>query len=103
MTSILQALYDFLSQLVCWIMSALIGALNLILAALGALIATLVSLLPDMPATPSAPAAVTTAAGWVNWVFPVAQVALFFTFILSAWILWQAVAIAMRWAKALGD
>jgi hypothetical protein len=39
----------------------------------------------------------------VNWVFPVAQVALFFTFILSAWLLWQAVAIAMRWAKALGD
>jgi hypothetical protein len=56
-----------------------------------------------MPDTPSVPPAITTAAAWVNWFFPVNQVALFFSFILAAWLLWQAVAIAMRWAKAIRE
>lgn len=103
MTAILQAIYDFLEQLVCWIMTALIATLNLLLAALGGLIALLVELMPDMPDLPAVPAPITTAASWMNWVFPVGTVAVFFTFMLSAWILWQAVAIAMRWAKALGE
>ena len=105
MTSVLQALYDFLSQLVCWIMTALVSTLNLILVALGALITTLVDLLPDMgdAGIPTVPSQVTTATSWVNWFFPVNQVALFFTFIFGAWVAWQAVAIAMRWAKAVGN
>lgn len=102
MTSILQALYDFLSQLVCWIMTALVLTLNLLLAALGALIEALAVLLPDQSEAgiPSVPSEITTAASWVNWVFPVSTVASFFTFIFAAWLLWQAVAIALRWAKA---
>ena len=103
MTSLLQAIVDLLNQLVCWIMTALVSTLNLILRALGALIASLVALLPDMPATPSVPSPLVTAVGWINWIFPVSAVASFFTFILAAWLLWQAVAVAMRWAKALGD
>jgi len=104
-TSILQAIYYFLAQLVCWIMTALILALNLILAALGALLEVLVALLPDMPSgsIPSVPDTITTAAAWVNWVVPVGTVASFFTFILAAWLLWQAVAIALRWAKATSE
>jgi hypothetical protein len=104
-TTILQALYDFLSQLVCWVMTALVLTLNLLLAALGALIATLIELLPEMDdaSIPAVPSQVTTAASWVNWFFPVNQALLFFIFIFSAWVLWQAVAIAMRWAKALGE
>jgi hypothetical protein len=104
-TALLQWLVDFFAQLVCWIMTALVLALNLVLDGLGALIETLVALLPDMPSDsiPAVPAEITTAAAWVNWFFPVSTVSNFFIFLLAAWLLWQAVAIAMRWAKALGD
>jgi hypothetical protein len=102
-TWLLQGIYDILAQLVCWIMTALVSVLNLVLATLGGLLVVLIDLLPDMPALPALPSEVTTAAGWVNWIFPVSTVASFFTFILGAWLLWQAVAIAMRWAKAMGD
>lgn len=103
MGTILQAIYDFLAQLVCWIMTALITTLNLLLAAIGALLVTLIDLLPDMPDLPATPDPIVTAVGWMNWVFPISTVATFFTFIFGAWLLWQAVAIIMRWAKAMGD
>jgi hypothetical protein len=85
-------------------MTALVLTLNLILAALGALIETLVELLPNMPdEVPSVPTEITAVASWVNWFFPVPTVLLFLTFIFGAWLLWQAVAIAMRWAKATSE
>lgn len=100
MISLLQSLLDFFYQLVCWIMTALIGALNLIIASLGALIVLAVELLPDMPTTPTVPSEITTAASWVNWIFPVNTVAQIITFLIGAWVLWQAVVLLMRWAKA---
>lgn len=103
MTTILNAIYDFLSQLVCWIMTALVLTLNLIIAALGAVLGTLIELLPEIEGVPAVPDEITTVAGWVNWFFPVGQVSLFFVFIFGAWILWQAVAVIMRWAKAKDD
>jgi hypothetical protein len=100
----LRWLVDFFAQLVCWIMTALIGALNLIVAALGALIAAAVALLPDMPEEiPSVPTELTTAAAWINWLFPVSAVAGLLGFLLTAWVLWQAVVILMRWAKATSE
>jgi len=104
-TSILQGILDLLNQLVCWIMTALVLTFNLIVAALGALVAVLIALLPSMDdaGIPAVPDEITAAAGWVNWFFPVPQVLLFFVFIFAAWVLWQAVAVALRWGKALGD
>jgi hypothetical protein len=103
MTTILSKILDVLNLLVCWIKTALIGALNLVIAALGSVIATLAALLPDMPDLPPVPGEVTAAASWVNWIFPVEAVAGFFAFILGAWLVWQGVALVMRWAKALGE
>jgi hypothetical protein len=104
-TSILQAIYDFLAQLVCWIMTALILALNLLLAALGALIEAAVELLPDLDDAdiPEVPGPVTTVAGWVNWFFPVTAALQFLTFLFGAWLLWQVVALGLRWAKATSE
>lgn len=101
MVSLLQWLVDFFEQLVCWIMTALVGFMNLVILALGTLLVTLIELLPDMPEeVPSTPEPVEDVVGWINWFFPVSAVAQFLAFIISAWILWQAVALVMRWAKA---
>jgi len=95
MTTILNAIYDFLSQLVCWIMTALVLTLNLILAALGAVMAALAALLPEMSeaGTPSVPTEITAAAGWVNWFFPVDTAFLFIQSVITielAMFTWRA-------------
>jgi hypothetical protein len=76
-------------------------ALNALIAALASVLAGLFSLLPDMPALPSLPDAMVTAEAWVAWVFPVSTVFDILVFGFSMWLLWQAVALALRWAKAL--
>ena len=103
MTSILQAIYDFLAQLVCWIMTALVLTLNVILGALGVIITEAIDLLPDMPTTPTVPSQVEAVAGWVNWFFPVSTALQFLTFIFGAWLLWQVVVLGLRWAKATDE
>lgn len=103
MSGILQGILDFLLQLVCWIMTALVLTFNLIIAALGALIAAAIELLPEIDGVPAVPDEITAAAGWVNWFFPVGTVLNFFTFIVGAWLLWQAVVLGLRWAKATDE
>lgn len=100
MIGLLQWLVDFFAQLVCWIMTALMGFLNLMLVAIGGLIEAAIMLLPDMPTVPGVPSEVTQVLAWINWFFPVGTVVSFFTFFLAAWILWQLVVILLRWAKA---
>jgi hypothetical protein len=36
-------------------------------------------------------------------VFPVDTAVTILTFLVTAWIAWQLIAIALRWAKALGS
>lgn len=103
MTGILNAIFEFLSQLVCWIMTALVLTLNLLLAALGGLIAALAELLPPMPDTPSVPSQITLVADWIAWFFPVGTVIDILVFLLAAWLLMQVVLIVMRWAKATAE
>jgi len=93
-------LESLVTNLVCFIITALVRALNLILVALGALLEAVAALMPDMPALPSTPAEVTAVMGWVNWFFPVGTTVAVLTFLLTAWLLWQGVAIGLRWAKA---
>ena len=93
-------LESLVTNLVCFIITALVRALNLILVALGALIEALVSILPNMPSLPETPAEVGEVMGWVNWFFPVGTTIAVLAFLLTAWLLWQGVAIGLRWAKA---
>ncbi len=99
-TSWLEAL---VTNLVCWIQTGLVLALNFVIASIGALLEGLAAVLPDMPELPAVPGPVTTALAWVNWVFPVSTVVAVLAFLMAAWLLWQAVAIALRWARALGE
>jgi hypothetical protein len=79
------------------------GAINALIAALAAIIGALISLLPNMPDLPELPAPFVTAEAWVAWFFPVGTVVDILAFWLSMWLLWQVIALAMRWAKALGE
>lgn len=80
-----------------------VKALNALILALGTVLQAAFSALPDLPALPGLPDAFVTAEGWVAWFFPVGTVIDALAFVLSMYLLWQAVAIALRWAKALGD
>ena len=76
---------------VCWVETGVTLVINALVAADPI----------DMPDPPELPAAFDTALGWVAWVFPVATAVEILAFLITAWIAWQVIAIAMRWAKAL--
>jgi len=56
-----------------------------------------------MPDLPDEPESVETASEWVSWFFPVGTVIDVLAFVLTMFLLWQAVALALRWAKGIGD
>jgi hypothetical protein len=97
----LSKIWCTLTNIPCYVETALVYFVDVILAAIGAFLLGVLSLLPDMPALPTTPDAVTTAASWVAWFFPVSTAATIFGFLFSAWLLWQVVAVALRWAKAI--
>jgi hypothetical protein len=92
-----------LDALLGGISALVIGAINAVIYLFGAILAGLFSLLPNMPDLPTPPTALVTAEGWVAWFFPVSTVIDILVFTLSMWLLFQAIALAMRWAKAGGD
>lgn len=94
-------LESLVTNLVCFIETAAIRVFNLFIAAVGALIGALAAVLPDMPDMPERPAAFDTALGWINWIFPVGTAVEIIGFLITAWLIWQGVAIALRWAKAI--
>jgi hypothetical protein len=94
-------LQQIVDLMVCWIQTGATLVLNALIAALGAALAAVLLLLPNMPDMPEVPETVLEAAGWVAWVFPVDTVVNIFEFMLAAWLIWQVVALALRWAKAI--
>lgn len=99
--AILTAILCVLTNLVYTIIAALVLGLNLIIAALAAFLAGLVALLPAFPDLPSLPDEYSTAAGWVAWVFPIGTLLAILSWFAGVWIVWQLVAIGLRWARAL--
>jgi hypothetical protein len=89
-------LFDAIAQLA-------IDAVNGLIAGFALVLQGLYAVLPDMPALPAVPSEVTEAASWVSWVFPVGTLVDILVFILAMYLTWQAVAIALRWAKALNS
>lgn len=100
---LIEWLEALVTNLVCFIKTALVHFVNFAIAGLGLLVEALAALLPSMPSMPSMPSEVTTTLSWVNWFFPVGTVVQFFAFIVAVWLLWQGVAIGLRWAKAVRE
>jgi hypothetical protein len=85
-----------------WIKEGIIWVINQVIAGFAAMLEAAIALLPNFPDMPDAPAPMVTAYKWVSWAFPVGTLINIFAFVAAAWLLWQAVAIAMRWLK-VGD
>lgn len=77
-----------------------IKALNGLIAAFAAVMEQAVDLLPDMPSLPDPPDALVTAEAWVAWFFPVNTLLDILAATLVFFIVWSAVVIGLRWAKA---
>jgi hypothetical protein len=86
---------------VCWIETGVMVVINSIILAIGILIAGLAAIMPTIPDAPEFPDAMTTALGWIAWFFPVGTLVDIMGFMIAAWILWFALSIGLRWARAL--
>jgi hypothetical protein len=80
-----------------------VRALNALIAGLAAALALVLAVLPDMPDLPTPSVALVRAESWVSWFFPVGTLLDVLAFVVTVWLLWQAVAIALRWAKASAE
>lgn len=100
-SGLLNSILCVLRNLALSIIGAIIMAFNAVIVALASVIRTIVQVLPGFPALPPLPAEFDTAAGWMAWVFPVSTVVSIVAWFGAIWLLWQAVAIGLRWAKAL--
>lgn len=103
MITLLQLILCVLKQIPYFIVWAVVTAANVIIAGLGALLELLAVALPDMPDLPTVPSEVTDAMGWVAWILPVSTFVSILTFLVGFFILWWAISIGLRWAKATGD
>lgn len=90
------------TDLLTSIANLVIGAVNALIAGLGAVLSALISALPSMPALPTLPDSMVTAESWVAWVFPVSTLIEVLTFVSTMYLLWNIVAIGLRWAKGIG-
>lgn len=83
------------------VQAAVVAAINAVISAFATAIAAVLSVLPNMPDLPALPAPFVTAEGWVAWFFPIGTVVDILSWGALAWLAWQAVQIALRWAKAI--
>jgi hypothetical protein len=99
---VISLLSTIVHMFVCWVETAVVTVINLVVLALGALASALVSADPiDFPTFPGLGSTFGTAAGWVAWFFPVHTAVLIVAFMFTAWLAWQVIALALRWAKAI--
>lgn len=80
-----------------------VKALNAILAGLVNLANALISTWPiSMPNLPDLPSGLVTAVGWVEWTpLPVAAGLAFFMFAIGVWLLWQVLALVLRFVRVI--
>jgi hypothetical protein len=98
----LSKIWCVLSHMDCYVLYGIKAAINGFVAALGAVVALAIAAIPvDMPDPPAMPDAMTTALSWVAWVFPIGTLLAIIAFFLSVWLMWQAIAVVLRWVKAL--
>jgi uncharacterized membrane protein len=99
-----------LSQILCWIkqigcmvLNAGIDLANLFIAGIAAAVQGLVDAWPiAMPEMPDLPDQLQTAFKWIAWTpLPVHAGIQFLTFAIGVWVAWLAIAIVLRWAKAI--
>jgi hypothetical protein len=90
-----------MSYLLDHVAALCVSVLNAVIAALAAAVNAVLSLFPAMPSTPTLPTQFTSVMGWINWFFPVGTLVSIIAFLVTAWLLWMALATVLRWAKVV--
>jgi len=99
MLSLLQTIVD---SIVCWIETAAIFIINVIIFSFAALINAVVLLLPDMPDMPSVPAWITDSFSHADYYVPLGYLfTVLLPLLVTLWLAWFLLAIPLRWARAI--
>lgn len=80
------------------VIGLLVELLNAIIVAIAALAELVLSLLPGFPEAPTAPGGVV---GGLLWFLPLGPILSFFALMVSCWLGFLAVKIALKWVRAL--
>jgi len=80
------------------LINLLVAMVNGLIAALAAIAAAALSLLPGFPEAPSAPGGVV---GALLWFFPLGTVLSFFGLMVTAWVTFLGVKVALKWFRVL--
>jgi hypothetical protein len=99
MLSFLEKILHGILDLPYLVVNLLIEALNGWILILGTLLTTILALLPGFPEVPTLSSKVL---GGVAWFLPIASMLAIFAAFVTAWVLWMAWSVALRWVKALG-
>jgi len=79
----------------------MVALVNAVLGAFATAINAVMAILPSMPNLPSLPTPFVTAESWVAWFFPVGTVIDVLGTVLALWLVWNVIAIALRWGKGI--
>lgn len=97
----LQWIWEIIRDLGCWILDAIIDAINLVIAGLAAVTQlALDELQIDFPELPGMPANMETAASFISWLLPVGTITAVLAFVIVFQLAWFLVVILLRWIKA---
>jgi len=99
LSSIFQAILCAIENLALSILAVLVMGLNAFVVAIGGVVAALLLLLPNMPDHP--PAMDSGVLGWLNWIVPIGGVLSVWTIVLSLWLAFLVLRIALRWMRAM--
>lgn len=94
----LESIWNAVKDLPFLLIGLLVEMINGLILALAALAELVLSLLPSFPEAPSAPGGVM---GALLWVVPLAPILAFFGLMVTCWIAFLGLKIALRWVKAL--
>jgi uncharacterized membrane protein YdjX (TVP38/TMEM64 family) len=94
----LEDIWNAIKDVPYLILAGLVEVLNAIIAAIAALATLVLSLLPGFPEPPSAPSGVV---GGLLWFLPLGTILAFFSLMVSCWLGFLAVKIALKWVRAL--
>ena len=87
-------------NMICYVKTGAVEALNAVIAAIGALLGAIVAVLPTMPTSESfLPENVVHT---VNWFYDVGALVTALTTIAGLYLAYLAVGVAARWTKLLG-
>lgn len=103
MLGVLRAILCSVANIAYLVLHLVVEGINALIAGVAAIISAAVALMPNMPDEPALPDTVEDVLSWVAWVIPVGTIIDILTFSFAAWLLWQVVMLALRWAKASGE